>query len=93
MVKRKKITVSRLGGCCSCYSCFWSCTSYYSLEGGGALEISKILFLESVEEREKALAFFLLFLLVTRVKAISSVSGTSIAILTSENCVGMRLGL
>jgi len=85
VVKKRKVTVSRLGDCCSCTSC-------YSLRGRGALEISKILFLESVERREKALAFLLLFLLVTRVKAISSVSGTSTAILTSGNCVGMELG-
>ena len=64
-----------------------------ALGTGGALETSRILFLELVEGGENALAFPLpLFLLVTRVKATSSASGTSTSISTSEEGVGTRLG-
>ena len=56
-------------------------------------EISEILVLKSVKERENTLVFFLLFLLVTRIKVTSSASGISTTIPTSRNGVGMGLGL
>ena len=58
-----------------------------------ACEISDVLFLElkkDIEEREKTLIFLLYFLLVTRVKVISSASSTSIAILISGEDIRTR---
>jgi len=62
------------------------------LEIGGALETSEILLLELVGGEEDTLAFSLLFLLVTRVKAISSTSGASTIISISGDGVGIGLG-
>lgn len=62
-----------------------------ALEKKKALETSEILLLKSVERREKAKAFFLPFLLVTRMKETSSVSGISTTISTSGKNVGIRL--
>jgi len=62
-----------------------------ALGASEALETSGILFLELVGEEEDALAFLLLFLLVTRVKATSSTSGTSTSISTSGDGVGIGL--
>ena len=59
---------------------------------GGALETSKILFLELVGGGKDTLVFPLPFLLVTRVKATSSTSGASTTISTSGDGVGMGLG-
>ena len=64
-----------------------------ALGAEGALETSRILFLELVGGGEDALAFPLPpFLLVTRVKTTSSTSGTSTSISTSEKRVGIELG-
>ena len=54
----------------------------------GALETNGILFLELVGGGGDTLAFPLLFLLVTRVKAASSASGTLTSISTLEEEVG-----
>ena len=62
-----------------------------ALGAGGALETSGILFLELVGEGEDALAFLLPFLLVTRVKATSSISDTSTSISTLGDGVGIGL--
>ena len=59
-----------------------------ALGAGGALKTSGILFLELGGGGEDTLAFPLLFLLVTRVKAASSASGTLTSISTSEEEVG-----
>jgi len=63
-----------------------------ALGAGGALETSGILFLELVGGGEDTLAFSFPFLLVTRVKVISSTSGTSTSISTSGDGVGIELG-
>ena len=64
-----------------------------TLEAGGALETSGILFLELVGGGEDTLAFSLLpFLLVTRMKATSSAFGTSTSISTSGKGVEIGLG-
>jgi len=63
------------------------------LRGGGSLETSELLVLELVGGEEDTLAFFLLFLLVTRVKVTSLVSGISTIISISEESVKIRLGL
>jgi len=60
---------------------------------GGALETSRILFLELVAGGEDALVFSFPFLLVTRVKATSSTSGTSTSISSSGDGIGLGLGL
>ena len=57
-----------------------------------ALETSKILLLELVGGGGDTLAFPLSFLLVTRVKATSSVSGASTSISISGDGVGIGLG-
>ena len=65
-----------------------------ALGAEGALETSRILFLELVGGGEDALAFPLPpFLLVTRVKATYSTSSASTSISTSEEGVGIGLGL
>jgi len=64
-----------------------------ALGAGGALETSGVLFLELIGEEEDALAFPLPpFLLVTRVKATFSASGTSTFISTSGEGVEIGLG-
>ena len=60
------------------------------LETEKALETSKVLFLELGGEGEYALLFFLLFLLVTRVKVASSTSGASATISILGD--GVRIG-
>ena len=57
--------------------------------------MSDVLLLESkedIEEKEKTLPFSLHFLLMTRVKAMSSASGELPAISTSKEDVGIRSG-
>jgi len=64
------------------------------LERGRAYKISNILLLELekyIEERKEALSFLLCFLLVTRMKATFSASGTSMDISTSGKSIEMRL--
>ena len=56
-----------------------------------ALETSKIILLESVQEREDTLVFPLLFSLVTRMKATSLASGISTAISILGEDVGIGL--
>ena len=63
-----------------------------ALGAGGALETSRILFLELVGGEEDTLALPLPFLLVTRVNATSSTSGTSTSISTSGDDAGIGLG-
>ena len=65
-----------------------------ALERRGAHEINNILLLESekdIKEREKALLFFLQFLLVTGVKVISLASSILIAISILEKYIRTEL--
>ena len=64
-----------------------------ALGAGGALETSRILFLELVGGGEDTLVFPLLpFLLVTRIKVTSSTSGASTTISTLGDGIGIGLG-
>jgi len=72
---------------------FGAALAVTALGAGGALETSGILLLELVGGGEDALALLLPFLLVTRVKATSSISGASMSISTSEEEVGIGLEL
>jgi len=63
-----------------------------ALERGGAHEILLLELEKDIKERKETLLLPLCFLLVARVKVISSAFSTSTAISTSKD-VGIRLGL